>query len=143
MKLQIKLIDQTLPVPSYQTKGSVAFDLYARVETTISPWQPTIVPSNIIVQVPDGYFLMIANRSSSPIKKHVLLANGIGVIDQDYCGEKDEIGVQLLNFSNDPVTIKKGERVAQAVLVSITKADGFEIVETIESESRGGFGSTG
>ena len=143
MKVKIKLIDPTLPVPTYQTSGSVAFDLYARKATIIKPWIPTIIPTNIIMQVPQGYFLMLASRSSTPIKKHLMVANGIGVIDEDYHGDKDEIGVQVLNFSKENVTVERGERIAQALLVQIAKVVEFNVVKSIKKESRGGFGSTG
>ena len=143
MQVNIKRIDPTLPLPQYQTPGSVAFDLYARKTTTITPWRPTIIPANVIVAVPKGYFLMLSSRSSTPIKKGLMVANGIGVIDQDYHGDQDEIGIQVLNFTKKDVTIKKGERIAQALLVSITKVAEFNEVDQMSSKSRGGFGSTG
>lgn len=143
MNIRIKRIDSSLPLPEYQTEGSVAFDLYARKTTLVAPWSPTIIPANIIVEVPEGYFLMLASRSSTPIKKKLMIANSIGVIDQDYHGDKDEIGIQVLNFSNEEVTIEKGERIAQALLVKIAKVESFEEVKSIKSTSRGGFGSTG
>lgn len=143
MKIKIKRIDTSLPLPEYQTNGSVAFDLYARVTTTINPFSPTIIPANVIIEVPKGYFLMLASRSSTPIKKNLMIANGIGVIDQDYHGDKDEIGIQVLNFSQEDVVVEKGERIAQALFVQIAKVAEFEEVESIKSDSRGGFGSTG
>lgn len=143
MKIKIKLIDTSLPLPSYQTEGSVAFDLYARESVVIPPFTPTIIPANVVIQVPKGYFLMIASRSSTPLKKNLMVANGIGVIDEDYHGDTDEIGVQVLNFSQKEVTVDKGERIAQALLVQIAKVVDFEVVDSIKSESRGGFGSTG
>ncbi|CAN5163589.1 dUTP diphosphatase [soil metagenome] len=143
MKIKIKRIDTTLPLPEYQTTGSVAFDLYARETVVITPWKPTIIPANVIIEVPEGYFLMLASRSSTPIKKNLMVANGIGVIDQDYHGDKDEIGVQVLNFSSEQVTIERGERIAQALIVQIAKVATFEEVESIKKDSRGGFGSTG
>lgn len=143
MKLNIKLIDNTLPLPAYQTKGSVAFDLYARIDMVIKPFTSTIIPSNIVVKIPEGYFLMLASRSSLPLKKSLMIANGVGVIDEDYCGDKDEIGVQVLNFSQLDVEVKKGERIAQAILVKIAKVNEFVPVDTMNAESRGGFGSTG
>ena len=143
MKIKLKLVDPTLPVPSYQTEGAVAFDLYARTTMTIKPWEPTIVPANVVIEVPKGYFLMLASRSSTPLKKKLMVANGIGVIDEDYHGDKDEIGVQMLNFSKKPVTLERGERIAQALLVQIAKVVEFDIVDSIKKESRGGFGSTG
>lgn len=143
MKLTIKRIDSNLPIPKYQTQGSVAFDLYARKTITVKPFTPIIIPANIVVEVPDGYFLMLASRSSTPIKKHLMISNGIGVIDQDYHGDEDEIGVQVLNFSKEEVIIEKGERIAQALLVKIAKVSEFDEVVSIKKNSRGGFGSTG
>ncbi|QQS44605.1 dUTP diphosphatase [Candidatus Roizmanbacteria bacterium] len=143
MNIRIKRIDSSLPLPEYQTEGSVAFDLYAREKTTVQPWSPTIIPANIIVEVPEGYFLMLASRSSTPIKKNLIIANSIGVIDQDYHGDKDEIGIQVLNFSKENVTVEKGERIAQALLVQIAKVETFVEVKSIKETSRGGFGSTG
>jgi len=143
MNLKIKRIDPSLPVPKYQTPGAVAFDLYARVSTLVKPFSPTIIPTNIIVDVPEGYFLMLASRSSTPIKKHLMVSNGIGVIDQDFNGDTDEIGVQVLNFSQEDVVIEKGERIAQALLVKIAKVEDFEEVARMSKKSRGGFGSTG
>lgn len=143
MNLKIKLVDPSLPMPSYQTEGAVAFDLYARKDMSIPPFVPTIIPTNIIVKIPSGYFLMLASRSSTPLKKQLMIANGIGVIDQDYCGEEDEIGLQVLNFSKQNVEVKKGERIGQALLVKIAKAEKFVQVTSMSKKSRGGFGSTG
>ncbi|MFA9288295.1 MAG: dUTP diphosphatase [Weeksellaceae bacterium] len=143
MKIRIKRVDKELPIPSYQTDGAVAFDLYARTTTIIPPWTPTIVPTNLIIEVPKGYFLMLASRSSTPLKKQLMVANGIGVIDEDYHGDNDEIGVQFLNFSKEDVTIERGERIAQALIVQIAKVVEFDEVDSIKAESRGGFGSTG
>ncbi len=142
MKIQIKLIDNSLPLPSYQTKGSVAFDLYSRENLIIEPFKPTLVPLNVIIKVPKGYFLMLAARSSLALKKQLFLANGIGVIDQDYHGEDDEIKASVINFSQKPVEIKKGERIAQGILVKITKVDKFIKKDRMERKNRGGFGST-
>lgn len=143
MNLQIKLIDRTLPMPLYQTKGSVAFDLYARKQTIVKPFTPTVIPLNVIIKIPKGYFLLLAIRSSIPLKKSLVIANGIGIIDEDYCGEKDEVGLEVLNFLQKEVVIEKGERIAQAMLIQINKIEKFEIVDKINKESRGGFGSTG
>ncbi len=141
MNLRIVRIDKTLPLPEYQTPGSVAFDLYARVDAVIPPREGVILPSNFVIEVPKGYFLMIAARSSLP-KKGLTLANGVGVLDQDYHGPKDEISIFVYNFTNAPVEVKRGDRLAQALIVPIDKAE-FDEVESIKEESRGGFGSTG
>jgi len=142
MNLKIKLVDETLPLPAYQTKGAVAFDLYSRKQVVVPSWQPTLIPLNLIVKIPKGYFLMLCARSSLAFKKNLIVANGIGVIDQDYCGELDEIKLSVINFSKKEVIIKRGERIAQAILIKITKANKFITVKKIGKRSRGGFGST-
>ena len=71
-----------------------------------------------------------------------MLANSVGIIDQDYCGEKDEIKALVLNFNKKPVIVKKGERIAQGILVKIARPR-IEEVEKMSGKSRGGFGSTG
>ena len=142
MKLEIARIDTTLPIPAYQSTGAVAFDLYSRTDMVINPFEVMVAPTNLIVKVPSGYVLLLQSRSSLPIRKKLMVANSVGVIDQDFCGPDDEIGVELLNFSQAPVEVARGERIAQAMLVSIAKVDSF--VEVImDGESRGGFGSTG
>lgn len=141
MRLKIKRVDKSLPLPEYKTKGSVAFDIYSRIVETIKPREIKYLPSNLIIQVPKGYFLMIAARSSTH-KKGLFMANGIGVLDQDYCGPEDEILIPLYNFTNKKVIVKKGDRIAQGILTPIKKAEWQEI-KMITEKSRGGFGSTG
>ena len=142
MKLEIARIDDTLPLPRYHSVGAVAFDLYARTDIVIKPFEVVVAPTNLIVKVPQGYVLLLQSRSSLPIRKKLMVANSVGVIDQDFCGPDDEIGVELLNFSQAPVTVVRGERIAQAMLVAIAKVDSFvEVV--MDGTSRGGFGSTG
>lgn len=143
MNIEIKLLDPSLPLPSYQTLGSVAFDLYSRITLTIKTWIPTIIPTNLIVNIPKGYMLMLVARSSLPLKKGLMVANGIGVIDQDYHGEKDEIGFQVINFTDKEITVERGERIGQALLVKIVTVEKFITVDIMSGKSRGGFGSTG
>jgi dUTPase len=64
-KLNIKLVDSSLPTPQYQTPGSVAFDVYSRIDIDVEPWKPTVIPLNLVVVVPPGYFLMLSARSST------------------------------------------------------------------------------
>lgn len=143
MRIKIKKIDPTLDLPVYKTAGSVAFDIAARIETVILPHQTALIPSNLIIQVPDGYLLLLALRSSTPLRKGLLMPNGVGIIDQDYCGPDDEIKIMVYNFNDASVTIEKGERIAQGVFLKIDK--NFEWLETnqINPANRGGFGSTG
>lgn len=141
-KLKIKRLDPNFPLPAYQTSGSIAFDLYSRIIITIKPRQIERIPSNLIVEVPKDYALIVASRSSGPSKFGLMLPHGIGVIDQDYCGPDDELQVQVYNFTDQNVQILPGERIAQALLVRV---DQFEIMETkkLSLRNRGGFGSTG
>ena len=142
MKIKITRVDKSLPLPKYETSGSVAFDLYSRVDEVIEPKSMKILPSNLIIEVPAGYALVLAARSSLAKKKNLVLRNGIGVIDEDYHGPQDEIGLLLYNISEDPVNIEKGERLAQGLILPIDRAE-WEEVDSIAKSSRGGFGSTG
>jgi len=141
MKVRIKRIDSTLPLPTYSTPGSVAFDLYSRVDTTVAPKTIERIPTNIIVETPEKYMLVVVPRSSTPKRKGLSIPQGIGIVDQDYCGPNDEILLQFYNFTDQPVTIEKGERLGQAVFIRIDKAEFAE--EEIAAKDRGGYGSTG
>lgn len=142
MELLVKRIDKTLPLPEYQTAGSVGFDLYARITVEIMPREIAIVPANLVVKVPVGYMLALISRSSTPRKKGLLKPHAIGVIDQDYCGENDELGIQVYNFTDQTVVVDRGERIAQAVVIPVQKVE-FSEVENMNTADRGGFGSTG
>ena len=143
MRLEITRIDRELPLPSYQTAGSVAFDLFARLDSVIEPRQIGRIPANLIVRTPPGYSLLVASRSSTPAKKGLSIPHGIGIVDQDFRGPEDELRIQVYNFTDRPVSISRGERIAQAMLVPVMACELVE-VETVEAAaSRGGFGSTG
>ncbi|MBI2011591.1 dUTP diphosphatase [Candidatus Daviesbacteria bacterium] len=143
MKVKIKRVDKTLPLPQYHTSGSVGLDLYARVDTKILSKKVGMVPCNVIIATPPGYMLMIASRGSTPIKKGLIPANGVGIGDQDFAGESDEYHFIAYNFTNKAVVVKKGERVAQGIFVKIEKVDWEEVNSMGENPNRGGFGSTG
>lgn len=142
MKLKITRIDKSLPSPKYQTPGSVAFDIYARTEVIVQSNTIELIPTNLIVKVPEDYMLMLAARSSLPLKKGLQLKNGVGIIDQDFSGPDDEMSLQVYNFTDKAVKVERGERIGQAVLLKIAKVE-FEEIEKADGESRGGFGSTG
>lgn len=142
MQVHIQRIDPSLPLPEYHTKGSVGFDLVTRETTTIAPGAIGLVPGNVIIQVPAGYALLILPRSSLPRKKALVCPHSLGVIDGDYHGPKDEIFVQVQNVSGAPVTVERGERIAQGLFVKVETAQWVE-VDGHGAETRGGFGSTG
>lgn len=142
MRLPITRIDDALPLPRYETPGAVAFDIYAREATTVGPGKLGFIPTNLIVNIPEGHVLMLASRSSTPKKKGLLIPHGIGLVDQDYCGPEDEMKAQVYNFTDEPVTVARGERIAQAMLVPVAQCELAEN-ELATQKSRGGFGSTG
>ena len=141
MKVKIIRVDKSLPLPEYKTEGAVAFDLYSREKSTILAGAIAVLPSNFIIQVPEGYFLMLASRSST-FKKGLAMVNSIGIIDQDFHGPTDEFKLTMQNFTNLPVTVERGERIGQGVIIPILKPE-WEEVDKIKEESRGGFGTTG
>jgi len=141
MKVRIKRVDRSLPLPVYETAGAVGFDILCREPTTIEPKSIGRIPGNAIVKVPEGYALVVALRSSTPTKKQLLCPHGIGIVDNDYCGPDDELMVQVYNFSDSPVTVARGEKIAQGIFVKVERADWNE-TEKMEGKSRGGFGNT-
>ncbi|MBI2106349.1 dUTP diphosphatase [Candidatus Woesearchaeota archaeon] len=141
MKIKIRRIDKELPLPKYETSGAVGFDLLAREDTLIKAKSIGLIPGNVIVETPIGFMLKIALRSSTPKRKGLMSPHGVGVVDQDYCGNEDEIKIQVYNFTNQDVLVEKGERIAQGVFVKIDKFD-WEEVDEMSKKTRGGFGST-
>jgi dUTP pyrophosphatase len=141
MTIKIKRFDTTLPLPQYQSPAAAAFDLYARVETTIEPHTVVRVPLNIAIDIPDTHWALVCARSSLH-KRGLMMANGIGVGDADYRGDQDEYMAPILNFTNQPVVVEKGERIAQMIILPREKI-ALEEVATLDNADRGGFGSTG
>ena len=91
--------------------------------------------------IPAGHVLGVFARSSTPLKRGLMVANGVGLVDSDYCGPSDEIKIEVYNFTLTPVSIKKGDRLAQGVIMPFVRAEWQETATT--APSRGGFGSTG
>jgi deoxyuridine 5'-triphosphate nucleotidohydrolase len=141
LQISIKRFDRSLPLPEYKTKGAAAFDLYARLETVIEPQSVGYVPLNIALQLPDDYFALVSARSSLH-KKGLTLANGIGIGDADFSGDEDEYRAALFNFTAEKVTIEKGERIVQMIILPRERVV-FREQNVFNTESRGGFGSTG
>ncbi len=142
MNIPIQRIDSTLPLPQYHTAGAAAFDLTARETTVVQPGAIALIPGNVIVKVPEGFALLLLPRSSLPKRTGLIFPHSIGLIDHDYHGPEDELKVQVQNTRSEPVTVERGERIAQGLFVKIDRAVWTE-VESHGAESRGGFGSTG
>lgn len=141
MKTRIKRFDKSLPLPEHKTSKAAAFDLYARENVEIQPSSIAYIPLNNAIETPDGYFLLLAPRSSTH-KKGLLMANSIGIVDPDYSGDEDEIKCAYYNFTSKPVLVEKGERIAQGTFVKIEKAD-WQETDELANPTRGGFGTTG
>lgn len=141
LEVMVKRVDPTLPLPTYATEGAVGFDLICREHTEIAAHQLGRVPGNVIVTTPPGYMLLITLRSSTPKRKGLLMPHGVGVVDQDYCGEGDELLMPVYNFRDETVVVQRGERIAQGIFVPIMRVTWHEVDEV--GLARGGFGSTG
>ncbi len=141
MKVRIKK-SADVPLPKYHTTESAGFDIAASIDTTVAPGEVVKIPTGLVIEAPKGHFLLIAARSSLPLKKGLAMANGIGVVDPDYAGPNDEIHIIVYNFTSRPVEVKKGERLAQGIFLPVQQAV-WEEVNHLRENDRGGIGSTG
>ncbi len=142
MRLTISRLDPTVSLPAYGTDEAAGFDLAASADVVIPPRGIALVPTGLVIAVPSGHFLAIFARSSTPLKRGLLVANGVGVVDPDYCGPADEVRIQLLNLTDQAVHVSRGDRLAQGIILPAPRVTWHE-VPSIRAESRGGFGSTG
>ena len=108
----------------------------------VAPGQIALVRTGLVIEVPTGHFLGIFARSSTPLKRGLMVANGVGVIDPDYSGPDDEVMVQVLNFTTADVVVRRGDRLAQAMVLPCPRVTWEEVTE-IRQTTRGGFGATG
>lgn len=143
LPVRIRRLDAAVPLPAYQTPGAAGFDLAASADVLIAPGTIALIPTGLVIEVPARHFLGIFARSSTPIKKGLMVANGVGVIDQDYCGPADEVKIQVLNFTAAPVQVSRGDRIAQGLFIPVARADWQEAADDLRDGSRGGFGATG
>ena len=143
LPVRIRRLDPAVALPEYQTAGAAGFDLAASADVEIPAGAIALVPTGLVIQVPPGHFLGIFARSSTPLKRGLMVANGVGVIDEDYCGPADEVKVQLLNFTQAAVHVKKGDRLAQGLFIPVARAVWQEAESDLRDGSRGGFGATG
>lgn len=132
-----------LEAPAYATAGSAGCDLRAAIDTSllILPGGRARVPTGVAVAIPEGYEGQVRMRSGLAHDKGLALLNAPGTIDSDYRGE---VQIILANLGNEPVTLERGERIAQLVFAPVSRAR-FERVHELPESSRGGrgFGSTG
>ncbi len=132
-----------LDLPAYATAGAAGADILAAVEkpVIIAPGRRVLIPTGFCIALPPGYELQIRPRSGLALKFGIVLPNSPGTIDEDYRGE---IGVIILNASEDHFTVTRGMRIAQAVLAPVVRAAWAEVAELdATARGQGGFGSTG
>jgi dUTP pyrophosphatase len=144
MQLRLRRLDPTIPLPTYGTAAAAGFDLAASADVRVAPGQIALVPTGLVIEVPAGYFLGIFARSSTPLKRGLLVANGVGVVDPDYSGPEDEVRIQVLNVSEAEVLVSRGDRLAQGIVLPAPRVEWREVdAAELRQESRGGFGATG
>jgi len=130
-------------LPAYATPGSAGMDVQAAIEAplTLQPLERALVPTGLIMMLPEGYECQVRARSGLSIKHGITLINGVGTIDSDY---RHEVKVALVNLSNEPFTIQPSDRIAQLVIAPVTQIVWREESEVHAVNGRnGGFGSTG
>ncbi len=130
-------------LPAYQTNGAAGLDLCAAVRETrvIAPGERALVPSGFAIAVPAGHEAQVRPRSGRALREGLTVANAPGTIDEDYRGE---VGVILINLGAAPVTIERGDRIAQMVIAPVTRVDVDEVTSLeVTERGSGGFGHTG
>lgn len=142
--MTIKIINKSNhSLPHYETVASAGMDLRANIAEpiTLKPLERTIVKTGLFIELPIGFEAQVRPRSGLAAKKGITVLNAPGTVDADYRGE---IGVILVNLSNEDFVVEDGERVAQLVIAKHERAEWSE-VEVLSDTSRGagGFGSTG
>ncbi len=142
--MEIKIINKSNHnLPHYETIASAGMDLRANLseDRILKPLERTIVGTGLYIELPIGYEAQVRPRSGLAAKKGITVLNAPGTVDADYRGE---IGVILVNLSNEEFTIQNGERIAQLVIAKHERAEWIEVEELSETDrGEGGFGSTG
>ncbi|MBR5775422.1 MAG: dUTP diphosphatase [Bacteroidaceae bacterium] len=142
--MKIKIVNTSHhPLPVYATPMSAGLDLRANLDAPLKlqPMQRCLVPTGLRIALPQGYEAQVRPRSGLALKRGITVLNTPGTIDADYRGE---IGVILINLSQDSFVINDGERIAQLVIAAYEQAE-FEAVESLDQTERGegGFGHSG
>ena len=145
IRIQIKRLrpsSMEVPLPVYMTEGSAGMDLCADVESELrlAPLQRALVPTGVAIALPPGFEAQIRSRSGLALTEGLTMANSPGTIDSDYRGE---IQLVAINLGQEPVVIRRGQRIAQMVVQRVVRAQWQEVKELPSSERQGGgFGHT-
>jgi dUTP pyrophosphatase len=140
----VKIVNESgNPLPAYATEGSAGMDLCAHIHESVvlEPLERKLIPTGLFIELPTGYEAQVRPRSGLALKQGITCLNSPGTIDADYRGE---IGVILINLSNEMQVIKTGDRIAQMVIAPVTQIS-WELATALTPTKRGagGFGSTG
>lgn len=147
MKLSLNIVQLPhaagLPLPEYATDGAAGMDVHAAIDAplTLMPGSVAMVPTGIQLAVPTGFEMQVRSRSGLAAKSGVFALNSPGTVDSDFRGE---VKVILANFSKDPFTVERGQRIAQLVVARHERIT-WNVVSSLDETTRGvgGFGSTG
>ena len=142
--IKIKVVNKGhQPLPQYATQLSAGMDLRANIDApiTLKPLERRLIPTGLHIALPEGYEAQVRPRSGLALKKGITVLNTPGTVDADYRGE---VGVVLINLSQEDFVVEDGERIAQMVIARHEQAD-FELVEVLDETERGegGYGHTG
>ena len=142
VEVSITRLDASLPLPTYAKPGDAGADLLTTVDVTLAPGERVLVPTGVAIALPPGYAAFVHPRSGLALKHGLSVVNTPGTIDSGYRGE---IAVLLVNHDlNEPISISRGDRIAQLVVQKVERADFVEVEVLPESErGAGGYGSTG
>ena len=143
MNIKIVNLKDTALLPEYQTQGAAGADIHACIDepVVLQPMERRMIPTGLAMAIPEGFEVQVRARSGMSIKHGITMVNGVGTIDADYRGE---VGVLLINLSQDAFTIEPGMRIAQMVVAKYEVAE-WDSVDTLDTTERGagGYGSTG
>ena len=140
-KVLVRRLDPELPLPARAHPGDAGVDLYAAEAVALAPGERATVPTGVAVAIPEGYTGLVAPRSGLAQRHGLGIVNAPGVVDAGYRGE---IRVLLVNHGSEPVSLARGERIAQLLVVPVSTVGVVEVYQLPLSErGAGGFGSTG
>src|SRR5713101_3189020 len=108
--VRVHRLDPSVALPKYETPGAAGFDLAASVDMSVAPGEVALVPTGLVIEVPSGHFLGVFARSSTPLRRGLMVANGVGVVDSDYCGPTDEVMIAVINVTDRDVLVSRGDR---------------------------------
>ena len=132
-----------VPLPKYQTPGAAGMDVHAATTeaVTLGPLERKLFPTGLALAIPEGFEVQVRPRSGLAAKRGLTVINTPGTIDSDYRGE---VGVVLVNLSNEPALVEPGECIAQLVVAKVERAE-LRVVPSLDETERGagGYGSTG